>query len=98
MTMSALFARVAEDIGVKPIVVSRMLKSLQKTIAHELLASGSIRVHALACFRMREKPPREAGLKRVFGKEILVEAKPGSIALRVSPTKALKDAVKQAQK
>ena len=98
MSASALCARIANDVGgVKPIVVKRMLKALQIMIAREVRNGGAFKVHALAIFKVRFKPATEARMKKMFGKEVQVKAKPAAVALKAFPTKSLKDAVMEAR-
>ena len=91
MKNAALYAEIATDAKVKPVVVARVLKTLRDKIARDVLKTGRLCVPKLVTFRLRDIPSRESSVKKMFGKEVVIAAKPASKKLRVTPSKLIKN-------
>jgi len=67
------------------------LRALSSVLVREVLAKGSCKIPNLVGVRKKVTKARQAGVRKVFGKEILVGPKPARIKVVASPTKQLKD-------
>jgi predicted nucleic acid binding AN1-type Zn finger protein len=91
MKNAALYGEIATGANVKPVVVARVLKSLRDKIARDVLKTGRLRVPELVNFRLRDIPSRERSVKKMFGKDVVIAAKPASKKLCVTPSKLIKN-------
>merc|ERR1711975_198128 len=91
MTKSALCAAIAEACEIKNKVASTALATLAAVGAGEVKKSGKFVIPGLAMIKTRKKPATKAGKKVMFGKEVLVKAKPAKTVVKAFAAKALKD-------
>merc|ERR1712207_92072 len=91
MTKSALLAAIAENCEVKRGVASKALSTLASIAAAETKKNGKFVVPGLVTIKTRKKPATKAGKREMFGKVVLVKAKPAKTVVKAFAAKALKD-------
>merc|ERR1712087_186750 len=91
MTKGALTAAIAESCEVKKQVASLALSTLASIATTECQKNGKFVVPGLVMIKTRKKPATKAGKKMIFGKEVLVKAKPAKTVVKAFAAKAIKD-------
>merc|ERR1711966_354399 len=91
MTKSALLAAIAEKMEVKRSVASKALSTLASIATEETKKNGKFVVPGLVMIKTRKKPATKAGEREMFGKVVLVKAKPAKTVVKAFPAKVLKD-------
>merc|ERR1712078_94882 len=91
MTKSALLAAIAESCEVKRGVASKALSTLASIAVEETKKNGKFKVPGLVTIKTRKKPATKAGKREMFGKVVLVKAKPAKTVVKAFPAKVLKD-------
>ncbi len=86
---SLIATEISNDCEVHVYIVQRVLDSLEKTAAESLKKHGVFRMNLFTA-KLRTKKARQAGEKRVCGKDITLKEKPATSILKVLPTKAFK--------
>ena len=91
-TMASLVAlEIADDLELHAFVVQRVLDSLEKVAVKNLLDRGVFHTNLFTA-KLRVRKARQAGeQQRVYGKDIVVKAKPQKRTLKLQPTKILKE-------
>merc|ERR1712037_187395 len=87
MTKSALLAAIAESCEVKRGVASKALSTLASIAVEETKKNGKFKIPDLVTIKTRKK----AGKREMFGKTVLVKAKPAKTVVKAFPAKVLKD-------
>ena len=80
---------IAKKMLVHPQKVQQFLDALDKVAEEFLKTTKVFRLNFLTA-RLHEIPAREAGQKRVFGRDITLKALPERRILRITPSNALK--------
>ena len=80
---------IAKKMLVHPQKVQQFLDALDK-VAEEFLETTKVFRLNFLTVRIHEIPAREAGQKRVFGRDITLKALPERRTLRITPSNALK--------
>ena len=80
---------IAKKMLVHPQMVQQFLDALDK-VAEEFLKTTKVFRLNFLTVRLHEIPAREAGQKRVFGRDITLKALPERRTLRITPSNALK--------
>ena len=80
---------IAKKMLVHPQKVQQFLDALDK-VAEEFLETTKVFRLNFLTVRLHEIPAREAGQKRVFGRDITLKALPERRTLRITPSNALK--------
>merc|ERR1712194_7664 len=83
MTKSALTAALAESCEVKRGVIS--------IAATEAKKNGKFVIPGVVAIKTRQKKATKAGKREIFGKMVMVKAKPAKTIVKAFPAKALKD-------
>ena len=91
MTKSALAAAIAEGRELKKAIASQILASLASIGTEETKKNGKFVIPGLVMMKTRKKPATKAGKREVFGKVVMVKAKPARTVVKAFPAKALKD-------
>merc|ERR1711933_202194 len=91
MTKSALTAALAESCEVKKGVISTALSTLASIATTETKKSGKFVIPGVVMIKTRQKKATKAGKREVFGKIVMVKAKPAKTVVKAFPAKALKD-------
>merc|ERR1711966_322106 len=91
MTKTALVAAIADSCEVKKSVASTALATLASIATEETKKNGKFVVPGLVMIKTRKKPATKAGRREMFGKVVLVKAKPAKTVVKAFPAKVLKD-------
>ena len=79
--------------GVKKSVASKLLDTLASVATAEVKKTGVFTVPGLARLKIRTKPATKAGKREVFGKVVMVKAKPARKIVKAFPVAALKASI-----
>merc|ERR1711957_556259 len=90
MTKSAIAEAVAAACEIKKSVAVKALEVLATTATAETKKTGVFCVPGLCRFKLRTKPATKAGKREVFGKMMMVKAKPAKKIVKAFPVAALK--------
>merc|ERR1712071_540681 len=91
MTKGALTKALAEKCEVKNGVVSTLLSTLASIATAEAKKNGKFVIPGVVMIKTRQKKATKAGKREVFGKMMMVKAKPAKTIVKAFPAKALKD-------
>merc|ERR1711933_487497 len=91
MTKSALTAALAESCEVKRGVISTALSTLASIATTEAKKNGKFVIPGVVMIKTRQKKATKAGKREIFGKVVMVKAKPAKTIVKAFPAKALKD-------
>merc|ERR1711979_85051 len=93
MTKGAFSKALATEHGLKQKACSDLLKSIVDIATKEVKKNGIFTLPGLCRIKTRTKPATKAGVREVFGKVVMVKAKPARKVVKAFPVKALKDSV-----
>merc|ERR1719444_632667 len=93
MTKSAVAKALAVEFGIKQKVCSKALDTLSNVGAKELKSKGVFAIPGLCRFKTRTKPATKAGEKTIFGKVVMVKAKPAKKLVKAFPAAAVKRSI-----
>merc|ERR1712039_316823 len=91
MTKGALTAAIADSCELKKQVAGKVLSTLASIATEQTKKNGKFVVPGLGMIKTREKPATKAGKREMFGKVVLVKAKPAKTVVKAFAAKALKD-------
>merc|ERR1712087_308530 len=91
MTKGALTAALAESCEVKRGVISTALSTLASIATTEAKKNGKFVIPGVVMIKTRQKKATKAGKREIFGKVVMVKAKPAKTIVKAFPAKALKD-------
>ena len=80
---------IAQKILMHPDEVQKVLTALDEVVMEFLQTKGVLRLHFVT-LRLRTTPAREATQKRVFGKNVVLAARPARSSLKLTAAKCLK--------
>merc|ERR1719396_139959 len=80
MTKTALAQTSADGVEMKRKAVVAVLDSLHGVAASELKKAGKFTIPGVCMVKTRQKPATKAGKREVFGKVVMVKAKPAKTA------------------
>merc|ERR1719236_419423 len=93
MTKSAIAKSIAEEFEIKQTVAGKIISSLADIGAKEVKANGKFTFPGFCMVKTRVKPATKAGEREVFGKVVMVKAKPARTIVKAYPVAALKKSV-----
>merc|ERR1712099_158078 len=93
MTKGAIAEALATACEVKKSVAAKALDTLAATATAETKKTGVFCVPGLCRFKLRTKPATKAGKREVFGKVVMVKAKPARKIVKAFPVAALKASI-----
>jgi len=93
MYKSCLHAGSADKLELKQKVCSKLLNSLAEVATKEVKKSGVFAIPALCRLKTRTKPATKAGKREIFGKVVMVKAKPAKKIVKAYPVAALKKSI-----
>ena len=93
MPKSAIAAALAEEHELKRGVCSKILESLATLAAGEVKKTGKFVIPGVAMLKTRVKPATKAGKREIFGKEVMVKAKPAKTVVKAFPVAAIKKSI-----
>merc|ERR1712241_355295 len=90
MSKGALAEALATQVDVKKSVCGKLIGSLAEIGANEVKKAGIFTLPGLCRIKTRVKPATKAGKKMMFGKEVVVKAKPAKTVVKAFAVAALK--------
>merc|ERR1712007_220851 len=93
MTKGAIADALASQCELKKSVVAKVMNSLSEVATKEVASTGIFTIPGLCRIKTRTKPATKAGKREVFGKLVMVKARPARTIVKAYPVKALKDSV-----
>merc|ERR1711971_18951 len=93
MTKGALAEALATECELKKGVCAKLIGSLAEIATKEVVKSGIFTLPGLCRMKTRTKPAQKAGKKEIFGKMVMVKAKPAKKIVKAFPVAALKASV-----
>merc|ERR1711941_140125 len=88
---------IATECETKRKVVAGMLESLASLATTQVNSVGKFTIPGLCMIKTRKKPAKKAGKREVFGKTIMVKAKPAKTIVKAYCVAALKKSVGAAE-
>merc|ERR1712087_667859 len=93
MGKGAIAEALANECELKKSVCMKVIGNLAEIASQEVSKTGIFTVPGLCRIKTRTKPATKAGKREVFGKVVMVKAKPARKIVKAYPVKALKDSV-----
>merc|ERR1712224_825579 len=93
MTKGALAEALATESELKKSVCAKIIGSLADIATKEVAKTGIFTLPGLCRIKTRMKPATKAGKREVFGKVVMVKAKPAKKIVKAFPVAALKASV-----
>merc|ERR1711862_360663 len=90
MTKGALVGTLTTESGLKRAQVGKVINGFQAIVATELKKFGKFTFPGVCMVKTRKKPSTKAGKKEIFGKLVMVKAKPAKTVVKARPAAALK--------
>ena len=90
MTKGGLTGSLADATEIKKADIAKVLNSLAEIGTEEVKKSGKFILPGLCMIKTRQKPATKAGKKLMFGKEVMVKARPAKTVVKAFPVAALK--------
>merc|ERR1712050_586261 len=84
---------IATATGLKAADCKKVLASLAAVATKEVKSTGKFTVPGLAMLKMKTKPATKAGKREMFGKVVVVKAKPAKKVVKAFAVAALKKSV-----
>ncbi len=92
-TAAELQDAIADASGLPPKDVKCFLEALRDVAAKNLRDTNVFKLHGVVLIRMRKTPPRSAVTRSMFGKEVVLPAKPAGQKITAIAVKPFYDAV-----
>merc|ERR1712217_966565 len=93
MGKGAIAEALANECELKKSVCMKVIGSLAEIASTEVSKTGIFTIPGLCRIKTRTKPATKAGKREVFGKVVMVKAKPARKIVKAYPVKALKDSI-----
>merc|ERR1712050_664955 len=93
MSKTDIVNAVATQTGLKPKDCKSALESLVAVGTKEVKSTGKFTIHGFCMVKTRVKPATKAGKREVFGKTVMVKAKPARTIVKAYPVAALKKSI-----
>merc|ERR1719447_1976677 len=90
MSKGALAQELADATELKKSDVSKLLDSLASVATQEVKKAGKCTIPGVCMIKTRVKPATKAGKREIFGKVVMVKAKPAKTIVKAFPVAALK--------
>merc|ERR1719163_2431019 len=90
MGKGALAEAIAGECELKRKQASQVLESLGRIAAEQVKSNGVFTIPGLARIKTRRKPATKAGKREMFGKVVVVKAKPAKTVVKAFAVAALK--------
>ena len=91
MTKGALVSALAESCETDRKTASKALETLAEVATAGVKKSGKFVIPGVCMLKTRKKPATKAGKREMFGKIVLVKAKPAKTVVKAFPAKAIKN-------
>ena len=93
MTKGGLAEAVAVETELKKSECMKVITSLAGVAAEQVNKAGKFVVPGVCMVKTRVKPATKAGKREVFGKVVMVKAKPARTVVKAYPVAALKKSI-----
>merc|ERR1711878_40227 len=93
MSASGIVAAIATATGLKAADCKKALASLAAVGTKEVKSTGKFTVPGLTMLKLKTKPATKAGKKEMFGKVVVVKAKPAKKVVKCFAVAALKKSI-----
>merc|ERR1712080_82737 len=93
MSKTDIVNAIAAQTGLKPKDCKGALESLVAVGTKEVKSTGKFTIHGFVMVKTRMKPATKAGKREVFGKTVMVKAKPAMKVVKAFCVSALKKSV-----
>merc|ERR1712226_218232 len=93
MSKGGIANALATGCELKKSVTSKVLEVLASVATQEVKKTGKFTIPGLCMLKLRTKPATKAGKKGIFGKVVMVKAKPARKIVKALPVKALQDSI-----
>merc|ERR1712210_265896 len=93
MSKGGLAEALAAKTDLKKSVCSKLIGALGDVGAKEAKSKGLFTVHGLCRIKTKVKPATKAGKRMMFGKEVVVKAKPAKTVVKAFAVSALKRSI-----
>merc|ERR1712066_359492 len=93
LTKGAIAEALATSCELKKSVCSKVIDSLAEIATKEVGKTGLFSIPGLCRLKIRNKPATKAGKREVFGKVVMVKAKPARKIVKAFPAAALKNSI-----
>merc|ERR1712190_232009 len=93
MTKTAFAAALAEKCELKRKVCNQLIGSLTQIATKEVSKTGIFSIPGLFKLKTRVKPATKAGKREIFGKTVMVKAKPAKKIVKALPLAMLKKSI-----
>merc|ERR1712125_290827 len=93
LTKGGLAEAVSTAIEMKKSDCMKILTSLAEVVAKEVKKTGKVTIPGVCMVKTRVKPATKAGKREMFGKVVLVKAKPAKTVVKAFPVAAIKKAI-----
>merc|ERR1712110_1401471 len=90
MTKGGLVQALSTEWGFKRAQCSEVVNSLQGICASELKKFGKFKLPGVCMVKTRKKPATKAGKREIFGKVVVVKAKPAKTVVKSYPAASIK--------
>ena len=93
MTKTGLADAIATAHDLKKSEVGKILDTLASVATKEVKSAGKFTIPGLCMIKTRVKPATKAGKREMFGKTVVVKAKPAKTVVKAFCTAALKKSI-----
>merc|ERR1712203_42787 len=93
MTKMAIADALATSCELKKSACAKAIDNLAEIATKEVVKTGLFSLPGLCRFKLRTKPATKAGKREVFGKVVMVKAKPARKIVKAYPVAALKASI-----
>uniref|UniRef100_A0A7S3WR62 DNA-binding protein n=1 Tax=Strombidinopsis acuminata TaxID=141414 RepID=A0A7S3WR62_9SPIT len=93
MTKSGLADALAAETEMKKSDCMEVINSLAGVATEQVKSAGEFVLPGLCMIKTRAKPATKAGKREMFGKTVLVKARPAKTVVKAFPVSALKKSV-----
>merc|ERR1712061_841870 len=93
MSKSNIAKAMSSGLQLKQKVCTKMLNIISELAAKEVKKNGLFAIPSLCRFKTRTKPATKAGQREMFGKVVMVKAKPATKVVKAYPVAALKKSI-----
>merc|ERR1712129_162028 len=90
---SGIAAALAAATEVKPALCKKLMGTLAEVATKEVKSAGKFTIPGLCMLKTRKKPATKAGKREVFGKVMMVKAKPATTVVKAFCVSALKKSI-----
>merc|ERR1719392_133468 len=94
ITKGGLAEAVAQQTELKKSECMKVLSALADVVTGEVKKTGKVTLPGICMLKTRVKPATKAGKREVFGKVVMVKAKPAKTVVKAYPVAAIKKSIR----